>query len=103
MRLRNIECRVANLEQLLGRKVHEQSTDFDRQVTVWLIQNDEYRRLAQQIFERGCESEQPVTSESFNAIITTDERQRMRQLTEEAEVSVRAELSSADRPHGGAQ
>ena len=94
MRMRNIESRVANLERLIGRKVHEKSTEFDRQVTHWLFRNHEYRRLAGEIFERMCEAEQPETEELFQAVVTAEERDRIRRLTAEAQAFVRAELSS---------
>ena len=94
MRTRNIQSRVANLEQLLGRKVHEKSAAFDLRVTHWLVRNHEYRRIAGEIFERMCEAEQPGTQELFEAAITAEERDRIRQLTAEAKAFIRAELSS---------
>ena len=96
MRLRSVESRVANLERLLGRKVDEKSTDLGRQVTLCLIRNDEYRLLTRQIFERCCESEEAVTSQSFDAVISAEERERLCRLLEEGDSAVRADLSSAN-------
>ena len=92
--MRNIGSRVANLERLLGRKVHEKSTEFDIQVNHWLHRNHEYSRLAAEIFERMCEAEEPGTEELFQAVVTAEERDCIRRLTAEAEAFVRAELSS---------
>jgi hypothetical protein len=97
MRLHSVESRVANLERLLGRKVSENSTDFERQVTVWLIRNDEYRLLAQQIFERCYESEEAVTSQSFDSVVSPEERERLHRLIQEGEAAVRADLSSGNQ------
>ena len=93
MRIRNLQSRVANLEQLLGRKVHEKSTEVDLRVTHWLVRNHEYRRLAGEIFERMCETEQPGTQELFEAVISVEERDHIRLLTAEAEAFIRAEFS----------
>ena len=101
MRLRSIESRVANLERLVGRKVAEKSTDFGRQVTLWLIRNDEYRLLARQIFERCCESEEAATGESFDAVITPEERERLWRLIQEGEAAVRADPLSANHKRKG--
>ena len=94
MRIRNIQSRVANLERLLGRQVHEKSTEFDLKITHWLVRNHEYRRLAGEIFERMCEAEKPASQELFQAVITTEEHDCIRRLTAEAEAFIRAELSS---------
>ena len=94
MRIRNIESRVASLERLLGRKARGSTTEFDLQVRHWLFKNDEYKRLAGEIFERMCETEQPGTQELFEAVITAEERDHTRRLTAEAEAFIRAELSS---------
>ena len=94
MRIRNIQSRVANLEQLLGRKGDEKSTEFNLKVSHWLVRNHEYRSLAGEIFERMCETEQPGTQKLFEAVITVEERDRIRRLTAEAEASIRAEFSS---------
>ena len=94
MRIRNIESRVASLERLLGRKAQGRYREFDLQIRHWLFKNDEYRRLAGEIFERMGEAEQPSTQELFEAVITAEERNHIRRLTAEAEASIRAELSS---------
>ena len=90
MRVR-LAARVGELERLSGRHIDEKANDFDRQVTVWLIANDEYRRLATEIFERCCESEEAVTGESFDAVITAEERERLSRLIQEGEAAVRAD------------
>jgi len=92
MRLR-LATRVATLERALGRKVDEKSTEFGRQVTVWLIRNDEYRRLAQQIFERCCETEDAAARKSFDAVMTREEGECLRRLIEQGEDAVRADSS----------
>ena len=94
MRLRNIQARVAGLEKLLGHRVHQFSSELDRKVAIWLFQNEEYRNLARQIFERGCELDGQVTEESFERIVTADERARFQKLTREAEDAVGTGLPS---------
>ena len=94
MRLRNIQTRVAGLEKLLGHRVQQFSSELDGKATAWLLQNEEYRNLARQIFERGCELDGQVTEESFERIVTADERASFQKLTREAEAAVRNGLPS---------
>jgi len=84
---------VAELEKLLGSKAHEAFSQFDREVTLWLLSNGEYRDLTSRIFDRGCEMEGCITEESFQEIATDDEREILQRLTREAEAAVRAGLS----------
>jgi len=90
-----MKTRLAELERLLSCGAGDESAEFQRQVMHWLLQQEEYRRFARELFERVCETGETPLSSSINA----EEWDCLRQWTERAESWVRAD--SQQQRNGG--
>jgi hypothetical protein len=93
LRLHGIKIRLAELERLLSHETGNQATEFQNELTHWLLRQEEYRHFARELFERISEAGEPDASLSIKA----EEWECLRRWIERAESAVRAQLKSGSQ------